>query len=104
MPGAPTQGWKFARFRAAITLGQISTFEIRRLEQITDVFEAIKGRADALYVVGDPLVDTYRVRINTFALGARAKSVRCPLTNPWQFDILPVLGPTKWGIGCNSIN
>ena len=45
--------------------------EIRRAEDIAPAFEALKGRADALYVCGDPLVTTNRIRINTLALGAR---------------------------------
>ena len=47
------------------------TFEIRRAEDIAPAFEALKGRADALYVAADPLVNTNRVRINTLALGAQ---------------------------------
>ena len=31
----------------------------------------IKDRSEALYVVGDPLLTTNRLRINTFALAAR---------------------------------
>jgi len=31
----------------------------------------LKGRADALYVASDPLVNTNRIRLNTLALGAR---------------------------------
>ena len=43
---------------AARTLGlEVATFEIRRAEDIAPAFEALKGRAEALYVVGDPLVD-----------------------------------------------
>jgi putative tryptophan/tyrosine transport system substrate-binding protein len=34
-------------------------------------FEGLNGRADALYVCGDPLMDTHRVRINMLALAAR---------------------------------
>ena len=34
-------------------------------------FEALKGRADALYVVVDALLTTHAVRINTLALGER---------------------------------
>ena len=45
--------------------------EIRRAEDIAPAFEALKGRAEALYVCADPLVITNRVRINTLALGAR---------------------------------
>ena len=48
-----------------------ATFEIRRAEDIAPAFDALKGRADALYVCGEPLVNTNRVRINTLALGAR---------------------------------
>ena len=43
----------------------------RALEDIASAFEALKGRAEALYVVNDPLVTTNRIRINTLALGAR---------------------------------
>jgi putative ABC transport system substrate-binding protein len=57
---------------AAGTLGlDVATFEIRRAEDIAPAFEALKDRADALYVVGDALVFTHRVRINTLALAAR---------------------------------
>ena len=57
---------------AARTLGlEVATFEIRRAEDIAPAFEALKGRADALYVCTDPLVITNRIRINTLALGAR---------------------------------
>jgi putative ABC transport system substrate-binding protein len=50
---------------------EATTFEIRRAEDIAPVFEALKGRVDALYVTSDPLLHTNRIRINTFALGAR---------------------------------
>src|SRR5262249_8612755 len=56
----------------ASTLGlEVATSEIRRAEDITPAFDALKGRADALYVVADALVSTYRIRINVLALGAR---------------------------------
>ena len=50
---------------------EVATVEIRRAEDIAPVFEALKGRADALYVITDALVSTNRIRINTFALAAR---------------------------------
>jgi putative tryptophan/tyrosine transport system substrate-binding protein len=53
----------------------VATFEIRRAEDIAHTFDALKGRADALYVCGDPLVDTNRIRIITLALGARLPSM-----------------------------
>ena len=57
---------------AASTLGlQVATLEIRRAEDIAPAFETLKGSAEALYVVIDPLLTTNRVRINTLALGAR---------------------------------
>src|SRR5262245_18876275 len=60
----------------ARTLGlDVVTLEIRRAEDIAPAFEALKGRADALYVCNDPLVNTNRVRINTWALGARLPTV-----------------------------
>jgi putative ABC transport system substrate-binding protein len=57
---------------AARTLGfEAAKLEIGRAEDIAPAFEALKGGADALYVCGDPLVNTNRVRINTLALAAR---------------------------------
>ena len=63
---------------AARTLGlEVVPVPIQRAEDIALVFEALKGRADGLYVVGDPLVNTQRVRINTFALAARCRRCTC---------------------------
>ena len=42
---------------------------IRWAEDIAPTFDAIAGRADALYVCGDLLQARYRIRINTLALG-----------------------------------
>ena len=69
----PKRCWRCARFRQlASTLGlEVATVEIRRAEDIAPAFEALKGRADALYVITDALVSTNRIRINTFALAAR---------------------------------
>jgi putative tryptophan/tyrosine transport system substrate-binding protein len=56
----------------ARTLGlEVITLEIRRGEDIVPAFEALNQRAEALYVVIDPLVNIHRVRINTLALAAR---------------------------------
>jgi putative ABC transport system substrate-binding protein len=61
---------------AAGTLGvEVVLLGIRRTEDIAHAFEALKGRADALYVCTDPLVNTNRVRINTLALGAGLPTV-----------------------------
>jgi putative ABC transport system substrate-binding protein len=57
---------------AAAKLGlDISTFEIRRAEDIAPAFSALNGRTEALYVAGAPLTNNSRVRINTLALAAR---------------------------------
>jgi putative tryptophan/tyrosine transport system substrate-binding protein len=57
---------------AARMLGlEVATLDIRRADDIAPAFDALKGRADALYLCGDPLVTTHRIRINTLALGAR---------------------------------
>ena len=57
---------------ATRTLGlEAALFEIRRAEDIALAFEGLKGRADALYILPDPLLFTNRLRINTLALGMR---------------------------------
>jgi putative ABC transport system substrate-binding protein len=57
---------------AARRLGlEIMKSEISRAEDIAPTIEALKGRADALYIQSDPLMNTHRVRISTVALGAR---------------------------------
>ena len=58
---------------AAGTLGlEVITLEVRRAEDIAPAFEALKGRAQALYVVSaEPLLITNRIRINTLANIAR---------------------------------
>jgi putative ABC transport system substrate-binding protein len=57
---------------AARTLGlMVTTSEIRRAEDIAPAFETLKGRADAIYVCPDPLMNTNRTRINILAVGAR---------------------------------
>ena len=50
---------------------EVTTSKIRRAEDISPAFDALKGRADALYVCLDPLVNTHRIRVNTLALAAR---------------------------------
>jgi putative ABC transport system substrate-binding protein len=49
----------------------VATLGIRQAEDIAPGFEALKGRAEALYVASDSLTDTNRARINTLALAAR---------------------------------
>ena len=49
----------------------VTTSPIRRAEDIAPAVAALKGRADALYICGDPLVSTNQVQLNTLALNAR---------------------------------
>jgi putative ABC transport system substrate-binding protein len=61
---------------AARKLGlEVTTSEIRRAEDIAPAFDALKARADALYICTDPLVNTHRIRINTLALAARLPTI-----------------------------
>jgi len=54
---------------------EVAPLEIRRAEDIAPAFEALKAQADALYVVGDALVNTNRTRIMTFSLSARLPTI-----------------------------
>ena len=62
---------------AARKLGlEVTTSEVRRAEDITPAFDAlVEAHADALYVCTDPLLNTYRVRVNTLALAARLPTI-----------------------------
>jgi putative tryptophan/tyrosine transport system substrate-binding protein len=51
--------------------------KIRRAADIASAFEALKSRAQALYVVGESLTSANQVRINSFALAERL-----PTMNP----------------------
>src|SRR5262249_27665379 len=51
----------------ARTLGlEVAPLEIRRAEDIAPAFDALKAQADAIYVVGDALINANRTRIITF--------------------------------------
>jgi putative ABC transport system substrate-binding protein len=61
---------------AARMLGlDVATFEIRRAEDIAPTFQTLTGHVDALYLAGDPLTRTSRVRIITLALAARLPTI-----------------------------
>jgi putative ABC transport system substrate-binding protein len=72
-PGAPAAVLEMSEVEAtAKTLGlDIATFEIRRAEDFAPAFAAFKGRVDAVYVLGDPLMNSNRVRLNTLSLVER---------------------------------
>jgi putative tryptophan/tyrosine transport system substrate-binding protein len=54
---------------------EIVPFEIRRAEDIAPAFEALKGRAEALYVSFDLLTIVNRVRINSLASAGRVPTM-----------------------------
>jgi ABC-type uncharacterized transport system substrate-binding protein len=54
---------------------KVERLEIRRAQDITAAFEAIKNRADGLYVCADALANTNRIRINILAVGARLPTI-----------------------------
>jgi ABC-type uncharacterized transport system substrate-binding protein len=63
---------------AAHPLGiETIALKIRQAADIASAFEALKGRAQALYVVGESLTSANQVRINSFALAERL-----PTMNP----------------------
>jgi putative ABC transport system substrate-binding protein len=73
-PGAALEMHEFQEAARTLRL-EVIPLEIRRTEDIAPALESLKGRAHALYVVGDPLVNLNRVRINTFALVARLPTI-----------------------------
>jgi len=84
---------------AARTLGlEIVAFPIRRVEDIATSFETLKGRAEALYVVGDPLANTHRLRINTFALTARLPTMHS------QREYVEAAGLMSYGANFPDLN
>jgi putative ABC transport system substrate-binding protein len=50
---------------------ELAKLEVSRAADIAPAFEALRGRAEALYVCPDALVVAETIRINTFALAAR---------------------------------
>ena len=68
----PLVALEMTEVQAAGKLGlEVDTLEIRRPQDIAPAFEALKGRADALYVCTDGLMNANRIPINILAVGAR---------------------------------
>jgi len=64
---------------AARMLGIDTTMlEIRRAEDIASAIDALRDRADALYVCTDALINANHVRINTLALGMHLPTMHGP--------------------------
>jgi putative ABC transport system substrate-binding protein len=61
---------------AASTLGlEIVPMEIRRVADIAPAFEAIKGRAEAMFVAGSQIMNTNRAQVHALAMGARLPAI-----------------------------
>src|SRR4051794_10068998 len=73
-PGAVLEIGEFQAASRAVGL-EVAAIEVRHTEDIAPALESLKGRVEALYVVGDPLANVNRVRINTFALVARLPTI-----------------------------
>ena len=71
--GAPNAVLENGEVQAAARAAglEIATMDIRRSDDIAPSFETIKDRADAVYVVMDPVVSTSRTQINTIAVSER---------------------------------
>ena len=54
---------------------EVATSEIRRVEDFTAAFEALKGRADALDVCTDGLITTNSIQFNNLALAAQLPTI-----------------------------
>ena len=54
---------------------EVVPLAIQRAEDIGPAFDALKARADALYVVNNALINTNRTRIITLALNARLPTI-----------------------------
>ena len=69
-PGAIAEAHE-AQARAHALGLDADTFQIHRPSDIAPAFDALKVRAEALYVTNDPLTVSNRIQINTLALAAR---------------------------------
>ncbi|MFL6799420.1 MAG: ABC transporter substrate-binding protein [Xanthobacteraceae bacterium] len=73
MPSSPNAVLEMSEAQAAAyRLGlEVVRLEVRRTEDFSPAFDALKDRAEALYLCSDPLLTTNRLRLNTLALGVR---------------------------------
>jgi putative ABC transport system substrate-binding protein len=77
---------------------EVISMPIRSVGDIAPAFEGLKGRAEAFYTTGDPLVHAQRQRINTFALAARL-----PTMFP-QREYLEAGGLMSYGTNYSALN
>ena len=71
--GAPDTAVEMRELRTvALGLGiEVVALEIRKADDIAPAFDGLNSRADAIFVVGDPLTFTNRAQINTLAIALR---------------------------------
>jgi putative tryptophan/tyrosine transport system substrate-binding protein len=81
--GYPAAALEMAQVEVTAGMLRLDTtrLEIRRAEDIAPAFDMLKGRADALYVCADALVNANRIRINVLALGARLPTMHAEREN-----------------------
>ena len=61
---------------AARSVGlEVTPIEVRQAAEIVSAIEALKGRADSLYVATDPLIFSNRIQINALAQAARLPTI-----------------------------
>ena len=60
---------------AKVIGGDVVVPEIRRAEDIGSAFESFRGRAEALYVVADPLINTSHASIHHLAMEAQLPAI-----------------------------
>jgi putative ABC transport system substrate-binding protein len=84
---------------AARTLGlEIIPLPVRGADDIALAFEGHNGRAEALYVIGDALTNTHRLRINTFALATRLPTMHA------QREFVEAAGLMSYGANFPDLN
>ncbi len=54
---------------------EVTPIEVRQATEIVAAIEALKGRADSLYIATDPLMFSNRIQINALAQAARLPTI-----------------------------
>jgi putative ABC transport system substrate-binding protein len=73
-PGAMLEMDKVREAAGKLGIDAVAS-EIRQTQDVAAKIDALKGRVEALYVVGNPITATYRIRIGILALGARLPTI-----------------------------
>jgi putative tryptophan/tyrosine transport system substrate-binding protein len=67
--------WRWTKFKGRRARLASKSSLSKSAKDIAPSVEALKGQAEALFLVGDPLMTANRVRINTLALAARVPTI-----------------------------